>query len=194
MTTNNENIINFIHEFNYNLICDKNKILCKAAKLGRLDVIKYIFEKTEITLDIQIIILAAKYGHLEIIEYFIEEIHIGGADIALQYAVEYGHLDLVKYLINAANFNMEVHPFGCKTFFKKYRVNNWVIINAAKYGHLDIIKYLIESQNDDNDMYININAEDHLDKTALEYAFENGRLDIVKYLINECGAILLAKE
>ena len=48
---------------------------------------------------------------------------------------------------------------------------------ASEFGHLDIVKYFVEERN------WNIEFKDPFGQTPLHYAARNGRLAIVKYMI-----------
>jgi ankyrin repeat protein len=118
------------------------KLTLGAATLGgKLDVIKYIFDKELLDLDAKesiaaIINIAIKNGHLEILKYIVDKklVDISYYSQKLLLAAQYGHLDIIKYLLNEKLANISHTSTDNKS----------IIHVAAQYGHLDIIKYLVD--------------------------------------------------
>ena len=119
--------------------------------------------------------VAVRFGHLDIVKYFIEEVD----DIAqdpidntgqrpIHYAAANGHLEIMKYFIEKVD-GIEKEP---KTFLGFYPIH-W----SASYGGLEATKYLIARVNQTQ-------PKNNYGKTPLDFARENIRIDVVKFL--EC--------
>ncbi|KAF5353830.1 hypothetical protein D9758_010616 [Tetrapyrgos nigripes] len=180
-----------------------------AAFWGHLDIVKYLVEKgTDVNAkggEFGFALQAAAFrGHLDIVKYLVEK----GADVnakggpygfALQAAVEEGHLDIVKYLVEkGADVNAKGGEYG------------FALQAAAYMGNLDIVKYLVEKGADVNaeggkygfalqaaatedlglGKYLvgkgaDVNAKEGEHGFALQAAAHWGKLDVVKYFVEE---------
>jgi ankyrin repeat protein len=120
---------------------------------------------------------AALRGHLEIVKTLLEK----GADIngtntaewtSLMEAAMEGHLDVVRFLIDqGADVN-------AKTF-----VSGTALMFSSGNGHIEVVKVLLENG---ADRTIQIEGSDGDDgKTALDYARQYGRWDVVELLQGE---------
>lgn len=132
--------------------------------------------------------IAARSGNREIVEYLIEL----GADVnaaagasfdgrtALQMAAEYGNMELVKLLIKkGADVNAEGSPHG----------NGITALQgAAGAGYLAIVVFLLENGADANAVTIRDGHVIGTKPSALDFAANYGRLDVVHALI-KAGAI-----
>lgn len=166
----------------------KNAILIEAASLGRLDVVKFVFDRNihgENIADIHAdedaaLARAAGSGHLEIVKYFLDR-NIHGENVAnirareslaLLLAVQDDHIDVVKYLLDR-----QIHGDSIAAM----RVEeDYPLVLAAGNGHLDLIKYFLD-RSIHGDSIADIHARDD---QALELAVNNGHLDVVKYLLD----------
>lgn len=144
-----------------------------SSKLNNLPIIHILLENN---IDLEApdfagnlaLISAVRYNHLETAKLLIEH----GANVnassfegtPLYLAVSKGNLDMVKFLLeNGADVNM-LHRFRS------------VLIVAAASGYFEIVKALFQYSTPD------INLSDWEGKTALMYALQNNRSELVKYL------------
>ena len=114
---------------------------------------------------------ACKEGKLESVKWLIEEenVSVNSKDgmklkTLLHYACECGHLSIVEYLISKG------------ATMSPDEKQNYPIHYACKNGHLHVVQYLIEKEN------IDMNIKGWQGKTPLDFASENFKLSIVKYL------------
>lgn len=119
--------------------------------------------------DLEKLIECNKY---EFLKYLINKNDILNHNDILLLACIHGHLDMVKYLINQ----------GVDIYFEHEDIDadgadkmNILLIASYK-GHLHIVTYLIRNQNMDPHMQYN---------APLVWACAYGRLNVVKYLIEE---------
>jgi ankyrin repeat protein len=103
--------------------------------------------------------ISAKNGYLHIVKYLIKNGYDPTSDrhLALMNAVEGGNMDIIKYLV--------------EEFYPKF-YNNSILDECAKFGHLEAFKFFIEKGCD----------PDRKRSHALQFACENGHLEIVIYL------------
>nr|XP_047125592.1 secreted RxLR effector protein 124-like [Hydra vulgaris] len=94
--------------------------------------------------------------HLHILEYFHSELNLKGPKNLIEMAVFNGDLNTVKYLISL-----------------NYKVNDESFIKAVKNDHLHILEYFHSE--------LNLKGP----KNLIDYAAEEGNLDIIKYLISQ---------
>ena len=121
--------------------------------------------------------LACIHGHLSVVKYYIDELEceptIPGEFKAtpLHYACIGGQLNIVQYLCTKK----------CCHLKYKYSCQQSPISFACKSGHLNIIKYFTALKN--------FNPNHLLDNggTLLHLAAHSDNVDVIKYLINECG-------
>ncbi|ORX78379.1 ankyrin repeat protein, partial [Anaeromyces robustus] len=85
---------------------------------------------------------------------------------ALVIASEKGNLEVMRWLISYIKNDID---------FKTIE-GGIALITAAKMGHFDVVEELLNQK-------INVNSSDSFNRTALQYATENGYLRIVKLLI-----------
>ena len=152
---------------------DDRTPLYLAAKSDHLSIVKYLIEEG---MGSGSIFDAAKSGDLGRVKYHVD---VKGADFnvrndqgntLLHHAVMSCNLDTVKYLVDkGAYVNIRNNYYGRTPLYC-----------AIGYGcHLDIVKCLI-----DGGAYVNI--KEKIDgNTPLHHAVNYGRLDVVKYLIEE---------
>ncbi|WP_341813296.1 ankyrin repeat domain-containing protein [Wolbachia endosymbiont (group B) of Germaria angustata] len=160
----------------YRVDNDSSSPLHRAAENGKLEIVRYIIDKKLYNIDIvnndkrTPLLLAAQNGHLEIVKFLVDK----GADFylrdkfgftPLERAIDRGQDDIVKYLTEVKN------RFGF-TYLHK----------AAWDGNLDLFKLLIK-------LLINHNADlyrvDNDSSSPLHRAAENGKLEIVRYIIDK---------
>ena len=149
--------------------------------------------------------LAAANGHMDVVKYLIEKLCDKNArandDLTpLHYAASCGKLDIVKYLIEEVGVQMDVY----------HKLGGAPIHEAAQKGQLPVVQYFVERHNildlpgkilgrnpvdsailgDQLDVikYLfsrgsNKEFKDKNLKTPLHTAAEDGKLNIVKYLV-----------
>jgi ankyrin repeat protein len=133
-------------------------------------------ERPEIILN-SLLHLAIKYDKRMIIEKLIE----AGAtdlitpDVMLRRAVFMGNFEMVKTLIEDAEIDINVTNI--------YRIESPLML-ASHRGFLDIVKYLVKHGAD-------VQARDG-ENIALIDAISENHLDVVKYLIENAGATIIA--
>jgi ankyrin repeat protein len=174
---------------NYNLTVIFD-LFFKASKCGHLNIIKYFISLKIITIPIKSIgfIHATKNNDFSMVKYLADQ----GAeasfnnDHALIIACENGNLSMVKYMISlgADITTLDNEPVitACKKgnfrivrylaelddeILNDYRVLEW----AAWSGNIRLVEYLIYSGGE-------------IDDKILIKACENGRLEMVKYLVS----------
>jgi hypothetical protein len=135
-----------------------------AAK-GLLDIIKFIYEKSQNSLgnfsvntkeEGKAFYWAVKNNHLEVVKFFVEKgvnIH-RGKDRAGHLACEHGYLELLKYLDK-----------------KGMEFNIRMVWKATYNGRTDVVRYLIDEKKV-------LFAGDHL-----EFAAEQGNIEYLKYML-----------
>ncbi|KAF5353786.1 hypothetical protein D9758_010624 [Tetrapyrgos nigripes] len=179
------------------------------AAADRMDIVKYLVEKEadvnakggEYGFALQ---AAAYWGNLDVVKYFVEN----GADVnaeggyygfALQAAASSGKLDVVMYLVEKGadvnakggyyGFALQAAASSGKLDVVMYLVEKGIDVNAegGKYGFalqaaatedLGLVKYLVGKGAD-------VNAKEGEHGFALQAAAHWGKLDVVKYFVEE---------
>jgi hypothetical protein len=113
--------------------CDKEKSCKHAAYMGRLDCLRFLFDKVKPSRDTEryAAIQATCRGHVEIMKYFVEERKISEEVKfgCMCNGAAYGHLDCLNYLGDEA----------------KAPLNHWRYIALARhYEHPECVNYLLE--------------------------------------------------
>eukprot|EP01068_Selenidium_serpulae_P014902 Selendium_serpulae@DN6157_c7_g1_i4.p1 len=119
--------------------------LCKAAKEGRLDVVKWLLNEKKGNIDEKDdcnqtpLHLAAMAGRLQVVKFLLDrgadvEAKSGNNKTPLHYAAWEGHLQVVKFLVEDQRANVEA----------KDENNRTPLHVAAWYGHLQVIKFLVD--------------------------------------------------
>jgi len=128
------------------------------------------------------LIHAAKGGQLEIVQLLLDSradmnfLPVKAGRLALTAAAEKGSLEVVKVLLSAgAEFNAQTGP---------YAHHHSALPSAAKGGNLDVINLLLDSGCNIEEEFSVIH---HQHNPALAVAAGNGRLDIVKRLLQKMG-------
>ena len=153
---------------------------------GQFDVYKYLIELIGFTpkrLYEQVALSnCAQKGHLEMVKYVIEQ---GGENVhdkekfALEAACIGGHIEIVKYLIEHSA--------------QKLVRYNLLLIYSASYGHLSLIKYFVSLGANPHVGYNFRNTFAAEREYPLIISAVRGSLDVVKYLVEECGADIHAE-
>ena len=116
---------------------------------------------------------AVNFGDVEIVKFMLNN----GAKISphlLNLAANGGHLDIVKFLIE-----------DCGTDVNVKSRDGWTPLHyAAKFGDVDIVKFLL---NNGAKIY-------NYDPHVLNVAANGGHLNLVKFLIKDCGADINVKD
>ena len=117
----------------------------------------------------------SSYISIDIVKYFIEKVNDIAKDPVdntgqrpIHYAAANGNLEIMKYFIEKVD-GIEKEP---KTFLGFYPIH-W----SASYGGLETTKYLIAKINETH-------PKNNYGKTPLDFARENIRIEVVKFL--EC--------
>jgi len=108
----------------------------------------------------------SRNGHLQLVKHLVCKGNISNCKwhLPTRYAARNGHLKIVSYLISKG--------FCCG-------VNVDIVLrDAAKYGQLGIVRYII------NNYKIKISCHFNCNKT-LSFAFREGHINIVKYLVTK---------
>jgi hypothetical protein len=145
-----------------NFECDlfTKKTIC-AAKYGRLDMIKWLYETgNPKTVDdaMKIAIREAMYNnHIDIVEFLTEKDY--KFDDGLRIATYIGNLEMIKYLLS-----------------KGYKISQSVMNNVVKYSYLEGIKFLC----------CNIKKEHKINMEEVMYnAIIHGSDEIVKFFCSK---------
>ncbi|KAF0689459.1 Aste57867_19094 [Aphanomyces stellatus] len=160
-----------------------------AASQGFLLFVEYLHNTQAEHLASEMAInLAATNGFLHVVEFLHEARVEGCTTVAMDGAATNGHLDIVKFL--HAN-----RPEGCTVK---------AMDMAADYGHLEIVEWLYENRAERCSQYaLNAAASSGHDAVvrflcdkklgepflAIDFAVQNGHLDVVTYLHETCGAM-----
>jgi len=155
-----------VDEANADISIIKNKALREAYIINDMDTVKYIIElKNEDTIKIkkEILNCAEKFAYKDAIEILIDNGFVLDSSCNMCLG-ENGETDCINIL--------------------KYIDNKTLLLKWASIkGYLIIVKYLI-----------NAGADVHYDNdVALRIASANGKLEVVKYLIEEAGAYIYAQ-
>ena len=145
---------------------DKNGLIT-AASVGDLEQVKFIF-KTQILNSYHAshaLRAAVVCGHLHVVEYFLqfEICNDFSRENALLTAARYKHLEIVQFLINSKKINIRS-----------------TLINVTDLETLKVFSSL------------GVDLRMHHD-LAFVRAAENGKLDILVYLLSEAGADIHAR-
>ncbi len=118
---------------------------------------------------------AANNGYLEIVQWLHINTTEGCSSTAMDYAAERGHLEIVQWLhINTTEGSVGARAELCCT---KYAMDC-----AARSGHLDTVKWL------------HINTIEGCTEGAMNWAAENGQLEIVNgYTLIELKDVLITQ-
>lgn len=192
ITLDNVDVVKYLVKNGADLDLYGPGFLNSASSSGHLDIVKVLVENGVNKKSYNKAFLSAcKKGHLNVVRYLVEngaDIHVDN-DFGLNYAANNGHLDLVKYLIDkgitmnndalvnaSASGNLEIFKYLVKHGGDIHGKNDQCLIVAATTIRLDILKYLIGKGVDDNSK-----------SRAMIGATKNGRIESVKYLV-ENGA------
>ena len=125
-----------------------------AAKLGDLEMVKWVHENIGDCCSAQAMDLAAAYGYFDIVKFLHHHRTEGCTIEAMNFAAMNGHFEVLKWL-------HENRTEGCTTIAMDY---------AAQNGHFEIVEFLHK------------NRSEGCTKDAMNWASQNGHLDIVKFL------------
>lgn len=156
-----------------------------AISDGHLDMVKYMAENggekmmdTENDSEMRPLHFASLEGDYDIVRYLVEEhdVDVEAQDndgwTPLHYASLVGSLDTVRFLA-------EEHDADCEVVDK----DGWTPLHcAAKNGNVDVAHYLIEEQLVEKHT---LTTDD--DSNALHLAARAGRLEMMKYFVEDCG-------
>lgn len=180
------NVREFFRQFKKKLDGNLADTLKWAAINGRLDIVKFACERSNLTLDDSIPTVrdtkllpsifahAAEDGHLAIMRYLCNRYGLTAEharyekNLALGLAADNGHLEVVRFL----------HDMGL-TADDVQMDNFYPLWTAAEKGHFDVFKYITESFQV---------TEDHVCTSeywlVMKEAVFHGRLDILRYLVD----------
>lgn len=167
-------------------------LLACACGGGHLEIVKYLIQngmnfsthennnKFEHILGSRELLMACGKGHIDIVKYFIESklVNVNTQDLSgntgLYEACDMGHFDIVKYLVEkGADINREC--FCSLTCLRA----------ASIKGYTNIVQYLTEKGANLSTKHDSISG---VKISPLYNACSNGKLDVVKYLIDSLGA------
>jgi ankyrin repeat protein len=152
----------------FNSINDALKV---SAKLGHLEVVKYLIKLYQInTQYTKLLIISAENSHLDIVKYAIgkgADIN-SGDDYALRWRSYNSHLEIVKYLVEQG-VTLDSYHYALR----------W----SSENEQVAVIKYLLEQQ---YDIQTNLN-------NSLKWSASYGHLHVVKYLIIDCNMTIKAE-
>ncbi|KAJ5701244.1 Mg2+ transporter protein CorA-like/Zinc transport protein ZntB [Penicillium malachiteum] len=167
---------------------DSRDVLHIAITKGHLETVKTIVERQVGSDQISYletpgpdkktpIMTAALHGHFEVFQYLVSK----GADMTkldmvertlLHLAAEGGDLGIVKFVFE--NFDQSKQP----ALIEKENIDgDTALLNAADCGHLEIVHYLLNKGAE-------LRKTGHQDWNALHLAAKNGRIEVVKFLVD----------
>ena len=167
---------------------DGNSALVNALAYGRLQTVKWLVEECgEDILKVSVeeknaLILAAQSENLELIRYLVEKcgFNVDSKDKS-------GNTVLI-YAINGPNLAFEENFQICK-----YLIKHGADVNAISEGGSNVLHYAIAGFYDD-DMFkwfvkagADVNVINKNGSSPLHIAAEKGNLEIVRFLVEECG-------
>jgi hypothetical protein len=187
-------ILQWMYERKYHF---DNKLINIAASNGHLDIVKWIYEKTD-NISIyneKIISHAANNGHLDIIKWAITDPYFTVSPFILIDAAENGHLHILKWAYE-----------NQQTLFKTTIYS--IICSIIENGHLNIFKWIQENINFDiTDNLLNKIVEHkqlhilkwilpniRVDKKIIQIIVDHGQIDIIEYLYNDFAAVILSNK
>lgn len=211
-----ENIMKYITEFNADIdeiieLGTGETLLFNACEQGNKDMVKFLIEQgtnVDITNNLNKNPLDVAYNnkHKSIMKCLIEcganinRIINTEGDTLLFDACEQGNKKMVKFLVeHGANVNItnnlnknpldvafdNKHENIMKYLMKHggqfYNETNELLFLACQYGNEEMLKSLTENNAD-------IGAKNWQGYTPLRIAYENNKVNIVKYLVKECNA------
>ena len=162
--------------------------LYEVIKAGSVEILKLIHSKSSKPLDLEAktpiygytpLILATRYGHKDIVEYLLShEVSVDARSkknrSALHYAAIFGQVEILKCLVPCVDMNSKGFD------------NRTPLMEAAIEGQTSVVEFLL-SQKQEIDLNYSVGPYAF---TALMYAIEFNRLEIVKLLV-ETGRINL---
>lgn len=175
---------------------DQEYLLLRAAKLGEINILKYLFEEINLKFKYGQAILknAIKSGSLETVQYCIQIMNISNIDdpnvieLAVENAVKAENLDILQYLINYCEILFKpsrILPLGDPDTDIKHSLHR-SLSNAIKQKKLCILKFCVEV------LKIQL-ATDDLDSDYAHYlqllqcAVQAGSFQCLRYLVESCG-------
>jgi len=156
--------------------------LCFASKMGELQMVKLIIEKTKIkNIDLvnetdelkkTALMYAADSGSEEIIKFLIEN----NADLTKENKFGQNALSYAIHNKNQKIFNLLVAKGADKNF--QNNTGKTELMLACENNNIEIVEFLLTND-------VDINANDQINQTALMYAVVNSNKVIVEKLLNE---------
>lgn len=131
-----------------------------AAGYGYLDIVKFLYPKTEKTKTFLAIKLAILYGKIDVLNWIVDEndFEITNYDVLLKYAMLGEYPEVIKWI-----YERQYQEFTEVEY-----------INSAKKGYTNIVKFFYQFFDDKN-----------IQMTALYAAIENGNTPLAFWLNNK---------
>ena len=154
-----------------------------ACSSGKLDIVKFLVEECQCDPIVRAnsgntpLHCACEEGNINIVKYLIVDHHCDPAGrgawgrTALHYACLSGKLDVVKFLVEDCH---------CDSRIQNSVGNTPLHFACRRRGSIDIVRFLIADHQCDP------RCRGWKGKTPLHCACESGKLDIVKFLVEEC--------
>ena len=174
---------------------DQEYLLLRAAKLGDLDMLKYLYEQTNLNFKYGESILknAIKSGSIETVQYCIHIMHIQTItdpytiELAVENAVKADSLEILQYLVNYCDILFKpsrIQPLGDPDTHIKHSLSR-SLTNAIKQKKLYILKYCVEVLNIQLATY-DLDSEWAHYLLLLQTAVQAGSFQCLRYLVEYC--------
>ena len=190
--------------------------MIQAAKMGNVSVVKYALEKgrnisyvgkggltilsaalnnrkTEVAA-----YLCQEHGEVAALGDFAIEGNCFDGQTILMWAIRTGEVSIVKYLVEIAGANV-----GCLDEFKNTIMDVALKMLLAHFEHrhqleqrIEVADYLCSLTNLRSEIILDkfdVNTFDHIGRTVLMFGAIKGKIDLVRYVVEEGGASVINK-
>lgn len=153
-----------LNEIKQKVISINNDLLDYACQIGDIETVEYFLENNISGYIIKSKLLESciKNGNLKIVKYLLKDNNIDIASSIFSGCIKNGHLEVVIFMMENCGARL------LRNYFK-----NHLLMLSIKYGHLEIVKLFINNKT----------TIDDESSGPMECAIENGKLEIIAFLI-----------